>query len=74
MKTLKISSSSLSHQNCHLCISSSLIPSSTDDNPKPSYSELAKIVIKQQKVLEKVQNLLDKSDDLLGEEFNRLRL
>src|SRR4051812_47691904 len=32
MKTLKISSSSLSHQNCNPCISSSLIPFPTKDN------------------------------------------
>ena len=32
MRTLKISSSSLSHQNCNLCISSSLIPSPIEDN------------------------------------------
>src|SRR5215216_1093057 len=32
MRTLKISSSSLSHQNCNPCISSSLIPSPTKDN------------------------------------------
>ena len=42
-----------------------------DDNLKPSYSKLAKIVVKQQKALEKVQNLLHKSDDLLGEELNQ---
>ena len=32
MKTLKISSSSLSHQNCNPCISSSLIPFPTKDS------------------------------------------
>ena len=32
MKTLKISSSSLGHLNCNLCISSSLIPSPTEDS------------------------------------------
>ena len=32
MKTLKISSSSLSHQNCNPCISSSLIPFPTEDS------------------------------------------
>ena len=45
----------------------------SDDNLKPSYSKLAKIVVKQQKALEKVQNLLDKRDDLLGEELNRTK-
>ena len=32
MKTLKISSSSSHHQNCNPCISSSLIPFTTEDN------------------------------------------
>src|SRR3990170_7581655 len=32
MRALKISSSSLSHQNCNPCISSSLIPFPTEDN------------------------------------------
>ena len=45
----------------------------SDDNLKPSYSKLAKIAVKQQKALEKVQNLLHKSDDLLGEELNRTK-
>ena len=43
------------------------------DNLKPSYSKLAKIVVKQQKALEKIQNQLDRSDDLLGEELNRTK-
>src|SRR3990170_505298 len=43
----------------------------SDENLKPGYSKLANIAIKQQKALEKVQNLLDKSDDLLGEEMSR---
>ena len=43
----------------------------SDENLKPSYSVLAKIAVKEQKALEKVQNLLDKSDDLLGEEMDR---
>ena len=43
----------------------------SDENLKPSYSKLAKIAVKQQKAFEKVQNMLDKSDDLLGEEMDR---
>ena len=43
----------------------------SDENLKPSYSKLANIAVKQQKALEKVQNLLDKSDDLLGEEMDQ---
>ena len=39
----------------------------SDENLKPSYSKHAKLAIKQQKV----QDLLDKSDDLLGEEMDR---
>ena len=31
-----------------------------DENPKPSYSKLAKIAVKQQKAFEKVQNMLEK--------------
>ena len=46
----------------------------SDENLKPSYSKLANIAIKQQKALEKVQNLLDKSDDLLGEEMSRTQI
>ena len=42
----------------------------SDDNLKPSYSKLTKIVVKQQKALEKIQSQLDRSDDLLGEELN----
>ena len=45
----------------------------SDDNLKPSYSKLAKIDVKQQKALEKIQNLLDKSDELLGEELNQTK-
>ena len=42
----------------------------SDESLKPSYSKLAKIVVKQQRAFEKVQNMLDRSDDLLGEELN----
>ena len=45
----------------------------SDENLKPSYSKLAKIAVKQQKALEKIQSLLDKSNDLLGEELNRTK-
>ena len=45
----------------------------SDEDLKPSYSKLAKIAVKQQKALGKIQNLLDKSDDLLGEELNRTK-
>ena len=44
-----------------------------DDNIKPSYSKLSKIVVKQQKALEEVQTLLDKNADMLGEELNRTK-
>ena len=43
----------------------------SDENLKPNYSKLAKIAVKQQRALEKVQNMLDKSDDMLGEEMDR---
>ena len=45
----------------------------SDENLKPSYSKLAKIAVKQQKAFEKVQNMLDKSDDMLGEEMDRTK-
>ena len=45
----------------------------SDDNLKPSYSKHAKIAVKQQKALEKIQSQLDRSDDLLGEELNRTK-
>ena len=46
----------------------------SDENLKPSYYKLAKIVVKQQKALEKVQNMLYKSDDMLGEEMDRTKI
>src|SRR3954468_15942903 len=45
----------------------------SDENLKPSYSKLAKIAVKQQRAIEKVQNMLDKSDDILGEEMDRTK-
>ena len=39
----------------------------SDENLKPNYSKLEKIAVKQQWAFEKVQNMLDKSDDMLGE-------
>ena len=49
------------------CASSDSSEDESDENLKPNYSKLANIAIKQRKALEKVQNLLDKSNDLLGE-------
>src|SRR3954465_12919323 len=37
----------------------------------PGYSKLASLATKQQRTLEKVQNMLDESDDMLGEEMDR---
>ena len=45
----------------------------SDDDFGTSYAKLAKIVVKQQKAFEKVQNMLDKSDDMLGEEMDRTK-
>ena len=45
----------------------------SDENLKPSYSKLAKIAVKQQRAFEKVQNMLDKSDDMLGEEMDHTK-
>ena len=43
----------------------------TDDEPNENYAKLAKIASKQQRALEKIQNSLNKSDDLLVEEIKR---
>ena len=45
----------------------------SDENLKPNYSKLAKITVKQQKAIEKVQNMLDKSDVMLGEEMDHTK-
>ena len=48
--------------------------SSDDDSDcgsKPSYKTLAKIATEQQKAMEHIQKLLDRSDDLLGAEMTR---
>ena len=45
----------------------------SDEDLEPSYSKLAKIAVKQQRAFEKVQNMLDKSDDMLGEEMDRTK-
>ena len=48
--------------------------SSEDDSDcesKPSYKTLAKIATEQQKAMEHIQKLLDKSDDLLDAEMTR---
>ena len=39
----------------------------------PSYTKLASLSTKQQRALEKVQNMLDESDDMLGEELNQTK-
>ena len=39
----------------------------------PSYVKLASLATKQQRALEKVQNTLDESDDMLGEELDRTK-
>lgn len=38
-----------------------------------SYVKLASLATKQQRALEKVQNMLDESDDMLGEELNQTK-
>ena len=44
---------------------------SSDDEFGPSYVKLASLATKQQRALEKVQNMLSKSDDMLGEEMDQ---
>ena len=56
------------------CPSSESSEDESDENLKPSYSKLAKIAVKQQKAIGKVQNMLDKSDDMLGEEMDRTKI
>ena len=53
------------------CSSSKSSDDESDDDIKPSYTRLVCIATKQQHALEKVQNMLDKSDDMLGEEMDR---
>ena len=45
-----------------------------DDYKKPSYSKLANIAIKQQRAIEKLQKLLDRSDDVLNDEMNHTQI
>ena len=44
--------------------------SESSDEFGPSYVKLASLATKQQRALEKVQNMLDESDDMLGEELD----
>ena len=44
---------------------------SSDDEFGPSYVKLASLATKQQRALEKVQYMLNKSDDMLGEEMEQ---
>ena len=53
---------------CYLCESSD---DESCDEFGPSYTKLASLATKQQRALEKVQNMLDESDDMLGEEMDR---
>ena len=55
------------------CSSSESSDDESDDDFGPSYTKLVCIATKQQKALEKVQNMLDKSDDMLGEEMDRTK-
>jgi hypothetical protein len=54
--------------------SSSSSEGESDENMTPSYSKLAKIVAKQQTAMERIHNLLDKSDDLLNDEMKRSQI
>ncbi|KAI4973470.1 hypothetical protein ZWY2020_035731 [Hordeum vulgare] len=45
-----------------------------DDYQKPSYYKLANIATKQQSAIEKLQKLLDKSDDLSNDEMNHTQV
>ena len=44
---------------------------SSDDEFGPSYTKLASLPTKQQRDLEKVHYMLNKSDDMLGEEMDQ---
>ena len=45
----------------------------SSDEFGPNYVKLASLATKQQRALEKVQNMLDESDDMLGEELNQTK-
>src|SRR3954467_9804701 len=59
------------------CISGLIVPShsscdyASDDEPNKTYAKLAKLASRQQRALDKVQNSLNKSDDLLVEEMEK---
>ena len=40
----------------------------------PSYTKLASLATKQQRALEKVQNMLNESDDMLGEQMDHTKI
>ncbi|KAI5021518.1 hypothetical protein ZWY2020_058248 [Hordeum vulgare] len=48
--------------------------SEPDDYKKPSYTKLAHIATKQQSAIEKLQKLLDRSDDMLNDEMNHTQI
>jgi hypothetical protein len=51
--------------------SSSSSEGESDENLTPSYSKLANISTRQQTTMERIKNLLDKSNDLLNDEMDR---
>ena len=53
------------------CYLSELSDDGSGDEFGPSYVKLASLATKQQRALEKVQYMLDKSDDMLGEEMDQ---
>ena len=53
------------------CYLSESIDEESDDELGPNYVKLVSLATKQQRALEKVQNMLSKSDDMLGEEMDQ---
>ena len=53
------------------CYLSETSDDESGDEFGPSYVKLASLATKQQRALEKIQNMLSKSDDMLGEEMDQ---
>ena len=56
------------------CYLSETSDDESGDEFGPSYVKLASLATKQQRALEKVQYMLNKSDDMLGEEMDQSKL
>ena len=79
LKTMTFDPESSSSAPCLMAkgakVTECYLSESSDDESRdefgPSYTKFASLATKQQRALEKVQNMLDESDDMLGEEMDR---